>query len=103
MSLTLLHGKHQVRVPRTFAEIKLRIGVHTGRESITRRGLEVSSGTSNQICSSLTYLINSTFWLVEKIIYLTLTRFLLPESWLFSSVLCLDINIVYRIHYFLTR
>lgn len=30
MSLTLLHGKQQVHVPRTYAEIQLRIGVHTG-------------------------------------------------------------------------
>ncbi|CAF3176898.1 unnamed protein product [Rotaria socialis] len=30
MSLILLRGKQQVRVPRTFAELKLRVGIHTG-------------------------------------------------------------------------
>jgi class 3 adenylate cyclase len=30
MSLTLLRGKQQVHVPRTFAELQLRIGIHTG-------------------------------------------------------------------------
>jgi class 3 adenylate cyclase len=30
MSLTLLRGKHQVRVPSTGAELKLRVGIHTG-------------------------------------------------------------------------
>ena len=39
MSLTLLQGKQQVRVPRTFAEIKLRIGVHTGIQSLLESSL----------------------------------------------------------------
>ncbi|CAF2856430.1 unnamed protein product [Rotaria sp. Silwood2] len=30
MSLSLLRGKHQVRVPRTSAELMLRVGIHTG-------------------------------------------------------------------------
>ncbi|CAF1658568.1 unnamed protein product [Adineta ricciae] len=30
MSLSLIRGKQQVRVPRTFAELKLRVGIHTG-------------------------------------------------------------------------
>ncbi|CAF1962921.1 unnamed protein product [Rotaria magnacalcarata] len=30
MSLSLLRGKQQVYVPRTFAELKLRVGIHTG-------------------------------------------------------------------------
>ncbi|CAF3612886.1 unnamed protein product [Adineta steineri] len=30
MSLSLIRGKQQVRVPRTFAELQLRIGIHTG-------------------------------------------------------------------------
>ncbi len=30
MSLALLHGKQQVRVPRTSAQLQLRIGIHTG-------------------------------------------------------------------------
>ena len=30
MSLALLHCKQQVRVPRTSAELQLRIGIHTG-------------------------------------------------------------------------
>ncbi|CAF4450366.1 unnamed protein product, partial [Adineta steineri] len=29
MSLSLIRGKQQVRVPRTFAELQLRIGIHT--------------------------------------------------------------------------
>ena len=30
MSLALLQGKQQVRVPRTAAKLQLRIGIHTG-------------------------------------------------------------------------
>jgi len=30
MSLALLHCKQQVRVPRTSAQLQLRIGIHTG-------------------------------------------------------------------------
>jgi len=34
MSLVLLRGKQQVRVPRTFAELKVRVGIHTGKKSL---------------------------------------------------------------------
>ena len=30
MSLALLRGKQQVRVPRTLARLQLRVGIHTG-------------------------------------------------------------------------
>lgn len=30
MSLSLIRAKQQVRVPRTFAELQLRVGIHTG-------------------------------------------------------------------------
>jgi class 3 adenylate cyclase len=30
MSLALIRGKQQVRVPRTLAELQLRVGIHTG-------------------------------------------------------------------------
>jgi len=35
MSLALLKCKQQVRVPRTSAELQLRIGIHTGNSKIT--------------------------------------------------------------------
>lgn len=36
MSLALLCGKQHVRVPGTFAELQLRIGIHTGRDLYSR-------------------------------------------------------------------
>jgi class 3 adenylate cyclase len=33
MSLALLRGKQQVCVPRTFAQLKLRVGIHTGQNN----------------------------------------------------------------------
>lgn len=32
MALVLLRGKQHVRVPRTSAQIQLRIGIHTGKK-----------------------------------------------------------------------
>lgn len=54
MALVLLCGKQHVRVPRTSAQIQLRIGIHTGKElfSITFQN-SLLDGKVDRECPSI--------------------------------------------------
>lgn len=51
MSLALLRCKQQVRVPRTSAELQLRIGIHTGRNDSGDWRMFSRQTIINQFCS----------------------------------------------------